>query len=170
MIHHHILSSLCHLFSFLDCLMVHISRYFLSYVSQTRRNDNLSWWTSDYVNIKLDLHSRKLMSRYMNDSRCVDRTWLELEWNSPVLLNIILAYQNWLLAESRSGSLIRMGKIFNLYHIIYCDKCKLLKAWQVWQEIKLERKKMNIRNYIYVKFVQDKNIWFVSNVDQIHFI
>lgn len=93
----------------------------------------------------------------------IDRTWLELEWNSPVLLNIILAYQNWLLAESRSGSLIRVGKIFNLYHIIYCDKCKLLKAWQAWQEIKLERKKMNIRNYIYVKFVQDKNIWFVSN-------
>lgn len=69
MIHHHILSSLCYLFSSLDCLTVHTSHYFLSYVSQTRRNGNLSW-TSDYVNDKLDLHSRKLMSRYMNDSRC----------------------------------------------------------------------------------------------------
>lgn len=91
MIHHYILSSLCHLFSFLDCSTVHTSRYFLSYISQTRRNDNLSW-TSDYVNDKLDLHSRKLMSRYYEwFSLRIDRTWFELEWNSPVLLNIIPA-------------------------------------------------------------------------------
>lgn len=52
---------------------------------------------------------------------------------------------------------MRVRKIFNFYHT-YCDKYKLPKAWQAWQEIKLEWKEMNIRNYICVEFGQDKNI------------